>query len=98
MKNTLYRALLQAAFVEFLRQQEDSFSQPLEFVGRETTDYLPHVIGCRFREGRFKNYYFLEEEPGPETRERMEAFAKRYRAEVCIIVVQHLPATHPLSS
>lgn len=87
----LYRTLLQLALADYWREEPGGFAELLEPVGREQTDYLPHLISFCSPEDTYRNYYFLEEEPDANQMERIRQFAERNQAEPVILLIRRMP-------
>lgn len=87
----LYRTLLQLALADYWREEPGGFAELLEPVGREQTDYLPHLISFCSPEDTYRNYYFLGEEPDANQMERIRQFAERNQAEPVILLIRRMP-------
>lgn len=87
----LYRTLLQLALADYWREEPGGFAELLEPVGREQTDYLPHLISFFSPEDTYRNYYFLEKEPDAYQMERIRQFAERNQAEPVILLIRRMP-------
>ncbi len=88
---SFYGALLQSALADYFREETGCYAELLEPVGREKTDYLPHLISCCGLEETYRNYYFLKEEPDANQMERIRQFAKRNQAEPVILLIRRMP-------
>ncbi len=88
---SFYGVLLQSALADYFREEPGCYAELLEPVGREKTDYLPHLISCCGLEETYRNYYFLKEEPDANQMERIRQFAKRNQAEPVILLIRRMP-------
>lgn len=97
-ETTLCRMLLQRTLLFYLRENAACFAEPLEWIGQEKTDYLPHLVVYHPEEEGYLNYYLLEEEPDAAAVRRMQAFAARNRAKVRLLLLRELPELQDLSA